>query len=210
MTIDTAVSVARALADPARLRLLRALDGQPRVAEDLATRLGLAASTVSFHLKKLEDAGLVAGRREQYYRVFRLVEGALDTRLAELVSADDDGSAAGDDRAAGWRARVLATFMPAGRIVQLPSQHAKRWVVLAEAARGIKADRAYTERELDALLEPASDDVCTLRRALVDEGLLDRADGSYRLRPEAPVLPRSLRASFEASQADRDTPQGTT
>ena len=50
---------------------------------ELAARFALAESTVSFHLKKLEAAGLLAKRRNQYYQVFALAR-EMGARLEDL------------------------------------------------------------------------------------------------------------------------------
>lgn len=55
-----------ALAEPARLRILSEITGcgcEPFTVSGLAERIGLSQPTVSHHLKKLVDAGLI--RREQ-------------------------------------------------------------------------------------------------------------------------------------------------
>ena len=63
------------LADPARLRLLPLLMASPDEEActcDLTEPLGLSQPTVSHHLKKLAEAGLVTGDRRggwTYYRV---------------------------------------------------------------------------------------------------------------------------------------------
>ena len=51
----------RALADPARIRILNVLatQAEPVCGCDLEGPLGLSQPTVSFHLKKLHDAGLL-------------------------------------------------------------------------------------------------------------------------------------------------------
>ncbi|MCP4092587.1 MAG: winged helix-turn-helix transcriptional regulator [Planctomycetes bacterium] len=55
-------SLAKALGHPARIRIMRALLAQDScIAGDLQTEVGLAASTVSQHLKSLKDAGWVQG-----------------------------------------------------------------------------------------------------------------------------------------------------
>lgn len=58
-------AVFRALADPARVRIMNVLatSGRPVCVCDLVAPLGLSQPTVSHHLKKLTDAGLL--EREQ-------------------------------------------------------------------------------------------------------------------------------------------------
>jgi DNA-binding transcriptional ArsR family regulator len=62
--LETAVTVTRALAHPARLRILSMLrDGELCVCQITAV-LGLAPSTVSAHLRELKLGGLVTERKE--------------------------------------------------------------------------------------------------------------------------------------------------
>jgi len=59
--VDLAM-MAKALAHPARLRILRVLDArQACVTGDVVVELGLAQSTVSEHLRILREAGLIQG-----------------------------------------------------------------------------------------------------------------------------------------------------
>ena len=51
---------------------LSALREKDMYVELLAERLQLSAPTVSFHMKKLQAAGLVDARREQYYTMYSL------------------------------------------------------------------------------------------------------------------------------------------
>lgn len=62
--VDLALLV-KALAHPARLRILRVLDArQACVTGDVVIELGLAQSTVSEHLRILREAGLIQGEIE--------------------------------------------------------------------------------------------------------------------------------------------------
>lgn len=78
----------RALADPARLRLISMVashDGQEACVCDLTEPLGLGQSTVSHHLKVLVDAGILARDKRGTWAYYRLVPGALDS-LAGLIT----------------------------------------------------------------------------------------------------------------------------
>jgi DNA-binding transcriptional ArsR family regulator len=68
-------SLLRALADPARLRVVELLSQAPRRAGELADDLGVPPPTMSKHLRALLDAGIVVDERRQEdarVRVFRL------------------------------------------------------------------------------------------------------------------------------------------
>lgn len=74
-----------ALSDPTRLRLVELLSGGERCVCELTGPLGASQSRLSFHLKTLKDAGLVADRPEGrwvYYRLrrepFEEMAGALE------------------------------------------------------------------------------------------------------------------------------------
>lgn len=73
-----AARVLAALAHPARLAILRQLGRRDACCcKDIVSRLDLAQSTVSQHLKVLVEAGLVAYRPERQSSRYSLVPGAL-------------------------------------------------------------------------------------------------------------------------------------
>jgi ArsR family transcriptional regulator len=84
MSQDNAVSLSsslRALADPARLRIISmvaAHDGAEACVCDLTEPLGLQQPTVSHHLKILVDAGYLTRSKRGTWAYYRLVPGALD------------------------------------------------------------------------------------------------------------------------------------
>jgi ArsR family transcriptional regulator len=70
----------KAVADPARLRLVSLLlagEGQEACTCDLTEPLGLSQPTVSHHLKKLTEAGIVTGERRGVWTYYRVVPAAL-------------------------------------------------------------------------------------------------------------------------------------
>jgi ArsR family transcriptional regulator, arsenate/arsenite/antimonite-responsive transcriptional repressor len=74
----------RALADPARVRIvnLLAASGRTVCVCDLVEPLGLAQPTVSHHLKRLLDAGLVEREQRGKWAYFSLAEDAVETLAA--------------------------------------------------------------------------------------------------------------------------------
>lgn len=196
MTAETSARLLKALADPTRLRLLRALLAAPCYVEQLAATLDLGASTISHHLKKLEAAGLVSGVREQYYTVYHLRPEALDRRLRELV--EDAGDARADEalRLAAYRRKILRAFVKDGRVERLPAQQKKRLVVLEALAADFARGREYPESEVNAIIARRHDDYCAVRRGFVDFRIMERnaaagAEPVYRLldEPEMDALP---------------------
>ncbi|HEX6936714.1 MAG TPA: metalloregulator ArsR/SmtB family transcription factor [Actinomycetes bacterium] len=96
LSVDEAQQLAlrlKALADPARLRLvsiLLASETGESCTCDLTEPLGLSQPTVSHHLKKLAEAGLVTGERRGVWTYYRVVPDALSD-LAGLLVAPQNG-----------------------------------------------------------------------------------------------------------------------
>ncbi len=87
---DDAVALAhtlKALADPARLRLLSLIaahEGGEACVCDLTDPLGLSQPTVSHHLKVLTDAGLLTREKRGVWAYFTVVPSALDALSTAL------------------------------------------------------------------------------------------------------------------------------
>ena len=69
--------------------------------------------------------------------------------------------------------------MPHGRLELMPAKRSRRLVVLDQVARTFEPGHRYPEREVNDVLRTFWPDYAALRRYLVDEGFLDRADGVY-------------------------------
>lgn len=97
---EALAAVARALAHPARVRIVRLLAGQPECAgSEVFSELPLAQSTISEHLRVLKEAGLVdshsVGTGMVYCLTPELLSGVIDS-LDELVRAAPSCAPAAD------------------------------------------------------------------------------------------------------------------
>src|ERR671912_2308366 len=78
----------KAIADPARLRLISMLAASPSgevCVCDFTGPIGLSQPTVSHHLKILVDGGVLTREQRGKWAYFRLMPGALDT-LGRLIT----------------------------------------------------------------------------------------------------------------------------
>jgi ArsR family transcriptional regulator len=84
--IEATASLFKALGDPARVRILNQLaaSGGSVCACDFEPALGLKQATVSHHLKKLTEAGLVDREQRGKWAFFSINREAVD-RLADLM-----------------------------------------------------------------------------------------------------------------------------
>jgi len=72
-TADELQKVFKTLSDPTRVRILRLLEAQELVVQELMEVLGMAQSRVSRHLAILREAGLLLDRRDGTYVSYRFV-----------------------------------------------------------------------------------------------------------------------------------------
>jgi hypothetical protein len=76
-------------------------------------------------------------------------------------------------------ARVLRAFVRDGRLVSIPTVHSKRLVVLDWLSQRFEPGRRYSEQMVNLILGQVHADTAALRRYLVDDDYLARADGMY-------------------------------
>lgn len=70
-----------------------------------------------------------------------------------------------------------------GSIKHLPSQLKKRLIVLEHLAGQLDANKAYTEREINAFIKPLNEDYATIRRELFIHRFVNRNNDIYEVNP---------------------------
>jgi DNA-binding HxlR family transcriptional regulator len=181
MNLQDSLTIFKALSDSSRLLIVSALREKPQYVEELAQRLSLSESTVSFHLKKLEAAQLVVKEKQQYYVMFQLQERLFESSLKELVSFANPQVEAQNRRFEEYRAKVLSTYFTNGVLLKLPSQYKKKIIILEEILKLFHSDRIYLEKEVDEIIKPVFADYVSIRRYLIDEQMMNRNAGKYRV-----------------------------
>ena len=88
--------------------------------------------------------------------------------------------------------KILAIYFPQGiegPLATYPGREKRRLIVLRQLAERFSPDRAYDEKEVNAVLSAAYEDHVLLRRHLIDYGFLSRRpDGSEYRRNDATAL----------------------
>jgi DNA-binding transcriptional ArsR family regulator len=170
----------RALADANRLKLVGLLAHAPQTVEQLAAALGVGSSTVSHHLRKLADVGLVHARADGPYSVYRLDPEPLRELAKRLLVSESLPPLAADADLGAFDRRVLKAYLePDGRFWPLPSKSRQVQVLARHALAAIEPGVTYSEKQLNERLQRYTDDTATIRRTLVDLGLLGRTpDGA--------------------------------
>ena len=184
MTEAEAIKLFKCLADKSRLQILKSLAQEDMYVERLAERLGLTPATISFHLKKLADAGAVSAYRTQYYTMYALCKDVVLSRILDIICTESDEAGLQAQREQAYRQRVIDSFFEYGKLKSIPAQRKKERIILEEIAKAFEVGRVYTEREVNIIIADFHDDFCTLRRDMIGEGLMARENGSYWLLPK--------------------------
>ena len=111
------VLVAKAIADPTRVRMLKMLQSGEMCVCEITETIGLAQSTISKHLAVLRNAGLVSDRKVGYWVHYRLETEAINAHnlaFLELVRAslDDDPQVQADAQAVALCCELIRSEVP--------------------------------------------------------------------------------------------------
>ena len=179
MTETQALMLFKCLSDRSRLQILKSLALEDMYVERLAERLGLTPPTISFHLKKLADAGAVKSCKTQYYTMYALEKSVFMTSILDLIQEKSDEAELQKQRDEAYRKKVIDTFFEYGKLKSIPMQKKKERIILEEIVKSFETGRRYTEREVNIILADFHDDFCTLRRDMIGEKLLARDHQIY-------------------------------
>ena len=164
------------LADLDRLKVLAAVALGSSSPSQVVKVTDLPETDVLKALERLGASGVVVAREGGL-----MVETAV---FADAARRDAQGRRNAEPTpeslgASPEQAAVLRNFLANGRLTQLPTSRPRRLVVLDFLAGRFEPGRRYPEKEVNQVLALLHDDVASLRRYLVDEGLMDRDQGVY-------------------------------
>lgn len=175
---DELLTFFKALADANRLKIVGLLAQQPYSVEELAALLNLKPSTVSHHLAKLAQVGLVSARTESYYNVYQLDEKALESKSKSLFSQENLAASVADVDADAYDNKVVRDYTRKdGSLKTIPSQRKKLDAILRYLVQAFDLNKRYSEKKVNEILGKYHEDVASLRRELVGSGLMKREGG---------------------------------
>ena len=170
----------KVLSDSSRLQILASLLKEPMYVELLATRLKLHPSTVSFHLKKLEQVGIVSSTKDQYYVTYHINKAALNINVMQVLSSIRTDSQSEEEREQEYKQKILSNFIVDGTLRSIPVQHKKRLIILEEIAKSFESNKEYTEKEVNIIISEYHPDFCTIRREFIMNRMFERENGIYK------------------------------
>jgi ArsR family transcriptional regulator, arsenate/arsenite/antimonite-responsive transcriptional repressor len=186
------IKIFKCLSDKSRLLIINNLMESPMYVELLSERLQLAPSTISFHLKKLEEVKIVYAVKEQYYVIYHLNEDIFDQSLKDLIILGDNDNDLQGEREKQYKDSVINAFFQYGKLKSIPVQQKKRKIVLEEIAKKFEAEKFYAERDVNIMIADFHDDFCTIRREMVAFNLLERENNIYKLTKNAIELFKNI------------------
>ena len=178
--LEEVLSMLKVLADESRLRMLGILADRECSGVELAELLDLRAATVSHHLVRLRQLGLVTVRAEGTRRLYRLDASALAAFRDRLDSPRQLADLVPEARPGVYAQRVLGAFVEGQALKRIPATRRKRDIVLEWIAGGFRPGEELSEAQVNERLGRHHWDTATLRRELVGGGWMTRSGGVYR------------------------------
>ncbi len=176
-----------ALASETRLRVFAAAVLTDGSVAEVASAAGVSVRAAERALDRLAAAGLLsaagppagagpdAGQQAGPVVAGAEVFAVAARRAARMhVPADPVDMGATEQQAA-----VLRGFWDDGRLRSIPTQQAKRRVVLDFVAQQFEPGTVYPEPHVNRIIGTLHPDYAALRRHLVDDGFLERRHGFY-------------------------------
>ncbi|MDP3984012.1 MAG: DUF2087 domain-containing protein [Acidimicrobiia bacterium] len=158
--------------DPDRLAVLGLAASGPIDIEQAAHRLSLTVGQVRRAVSRLAEAGLLDEDLSLDRAALREIAEALPGE--EPISPSVlDGPWTAEER------QLLSRYFVGSRLAELPTQASRRRVVLERLAHEFEVGIRYTEKRVNSIILTFHPDYAAIRRYLIDEGFLSRADGAY-------------------------------
>ncbi|MGL5415112.1 MAG: DUF2087 domain-containing protein [Clostridium sp.] len=148
--------------------------------KEIATKLGVADSTVRNHRYKLRE-------KEKQAKLFLALMEKLQDNLKknirivgeeELCDAHKTATMV-DDRyniTDKERETTIKNYMDEnGAIKTFPSKAKKKIIILGEVAKNFSKGKKYSEKEINRILKRIYEDFASIRRALIEYGFVERS-----------------------------------
>ena len=171
---DELKSFMKSMADPERIKIAGLLGVETLSVTDLSEQLGMEPHDVQRHLDQLAANGLIHEEGSLYRLDAKKVE-----KLTRQVLAQSHPPALefeGDE----FEVKTLRSYFSRdGSLKSIPTQQKKLMVILNYLARDFQPGVRYPESQVNQMLRKYHDDTATLRRNMVDNGILSREKGIY-------------------------------
>ena len=166
-------------------RELIVLISQGLTDKEIATKLGVAASTVRNHRYKLRE-------KEKQAKLFLSMMELLSTNTKKSICKMDDeeicdahnSATTLDDRyniTDREKIQTIKSYMTdEGALKNFPAKEKKKIILLEEIMKNFSTGKIYSEKDINKILKRIYEDNATIRRYLIEYGFLDRSKDCSR------------------------------
>ncbi|GGI16405.1 DUF2087 domain-containing protein [Gottfriedia solisilvae] len=185
MQLNKIVEFHKALGDLNRVRIIALLQQGQLSGQEIAGKLGLKPPTITHHISKLREVGLIKERRDKNTIYFSINLKILEMSAKSIMTVGTGGntnmemSVTEEERSA----IINNFFTKDGKLKIYPAQRKKKLVVLAHMIKGLEFGRVYQEKEINEYLKQYHEDYATLRRELIMCQYMYRENSLYELNP---------------------------
>ncbi|MCB0213771.1 MAG: metalloregulator ArsR/SmtB family transcription factor [Anaerolineae bacterium] len=165
------------LANENRLKILGILADEERSVEELSALLNLKEPTVSHHLAKLKELGVVQMQADGNTHLYQLNSEALQEMNKNVFTPKHMSILAQDVNYDAWERKVLNTFLDGDQITAIPASHKKRQVILAWLIEKFEKGVKYSEKEVNEIIGRHHSDCAMLRREFIMNRMMEREGG---------------------------------
>ncbi|MFF2878888.1 metalloregulator ArsR/SmtB family transcription factor [Gottfriedia sp. NPDC057991] len=185
MQLNKIVDFHKALGDLTRVRIIALLQKGQLSGQDIACKLGLKPPTITHHMTKLRDVGLIKERRDKNTIYFSLNTKILEMSSKAIMTVGTGGDSTMEMSVTeNERSSIINNFFTKeGKLKIYPAQRKKKLVVLAHMIKGLEFGRVYQEKEINEYLKEFHEDYATLRRELIMCQYMYRENNQYELNP---------------------------
>ncbi|QSX23937.1 metalloregulator ArsR/SmtB family transcription factor [Priestia megaterium] len=186
MQLDKLVNYHKAVGDPTRIRIISLLKKGPLHGQAIAYKLGLQPSTITHHISKLRDIGLVYQRRQGNIIYFYLDSERLEYNSKAILNIGEESIENQDSKINDKdKLSIVKNFVNSdGTLKQIPIQRKKKNVILAYLIRDLHQGKTYKEKDLNEYIKNYHEDYATIRRELIMQHFMYRQNGEYELNPK--------------------------
>ncbi|CAG9614126.1 hypothetical protein BACCIP111899_03353 [Bacillus rhizoplanae] len=185
MQLNKIVEFHKALGDLTRVRIIALLQQGPLSGQEIAGKLGLKPPTITHHITKLRDVGLIKERRDKNTIYFSLNTKILEMSAKAIFTVGTGGDSNMEMSVTEKeRSAIINNFFTKdGKLKNYPAQRKKKLVVLSHMIKGLEFGKVYQEKEINEYLKQFHEDYATLRRELIMCQYMYRENNQYELNP---------------------------
>jgi len=174
------------LCDSDRLRIITILSQEAYSATQLAEKMNLRLGEIMRHLELLSKAHLISEHSTTGAHTYKFDPQALEVLARQKLAKPSDYPDLVSFDLNHDQEKVVSNYtLPDGSLKMLPTKTKKIIAILEYISNSFEIERNYKEKEVNAILNRYHPDHTTLRRYLIDYGILEREkDGTRYWRME--------------------------